>query len=84
MGRPEQVVRLVYPKVPKRLPDPLSQREVEVLLDRLERPLYRLVLMCAYGAGLRISEACSLKVGDIDSGRGVIHIRDAKGPGIAS
>jgi site-specific recombinase XerD len=34
--------------------------------------------MAAYGAGMRISEACSLHTTDIDSQRGVIHIRDGK------
>ena len=79
LNRPEEVVRLVWPRVKKRLPDPLSQKEVAYLLEKMERPLYRMVLMCAYGAGLRIGEACSLKVEDILSERGVIHIREAKG-----
>jgi site-specific recombinase XerD len=34
--------------------------------------------MTAYGAGMRISEACRLLTTDIDSQRGVIHIRHGK------
>jgi len=75
---PERVVGLHFPKVPRRLPDILSREEVWRLLEAIEPPKYRAVLMAAYGAGMRISEACSLLTTDIDSGRGVIHVRDGK------
>jgi len=75
---PEVVVGLHFPKVPHRLPDILSREEVWRLLEAIEPPKYRAVLMAAYGAGMRISEACSLLTTDIDSGRGVIHVRDGK------
>jgi site-specific recombinase XerD len=75
---PERVVGLHFPKVPHRLPDILSREEVWRLLEAIEPPKYRAVLMTAYGAGMRISEACSLLTTDIDSGRGVIHVRDGK------
>jgi len=75
---PEVVAGLHFPKVPHRLPDILSREEVWRLLEAIEPPKYRAVLMAAYGAGMRISEACSLLTTDIDSGRGVIHVRDGK------
>jgi len=78
LRRPEEVVRIPWPKVRRRLPDILSGSEVERVLAAVERRKYRMVLMAAYGAGLRVSEACSLCVGDIDSKRGLIHVRDGK------
>lgn len=75
---PQVVVGLHFPKVPHRLPDILSREEVWRLLEAVEPPKYRAVLVTAYGAGLRLSEACSLLTTDIDSGRGVIHVRDGK------
>lgn len=79
LGRPEIALRIPWPKVPIVLPDILSLDEVERLLGAIRLVKHRLVLMAAYGAGLRISEACSLEVGDIDSARGLIHIREGKG-----
>jgi site-specific recombinase XerD len=37
------------------------------------------MLMTAYGAGLRVSELCHLKVGDIDSARMTIRVEQGKG-----
>lgn len=39
---------------------------------------YRAIVLTAYGAGLRVGEVCTLMVGDIDSKRKLIHIRDTK------
>jgi site-specific recombinase XerD len=37
------------------------------------------ILMAAYGAGMRVTEACSLHVRDVDGERRVIHLRHGKG-----
>jgi site-specific recombinase XerD len=79
LRRPKVVATLPYPKVAYRLPDILDATEVHRLLEAVEPPRHRAVLMAAYGAGMRISEACSLLTTDIDSQRGVIHIRQGKG-----
>lgn len=78
LGRPEEVVRIPWPRVRRRLPDILSGSEVERLLGAVVSRKHRTVLMAAYGSGLRVSEACSLAVPDIDSKRGLIHVRDGK------
>ena len=78
LRRPEEVVRIPWPKVPRTLPDILSRDEVLRLLDRVGNIKHRAVLSCAYGAGLRITEACSLTVKDLDSQRGLIHVRKGK------
>ncbi len=78
LGRPEVAVQIPYPKVPHTLPDILSSEEVMALLDALGSVKYRAVVTTMYAAGLRISEACSLKPGDIDSQRMLIHVRLGK------
>ncbi|ETX10986.1 hypothetical protein OCH239_20370 [Roseivivax halodurans JCM 10272] len=40
---------------------------------------YRAALSISYGAGLRASEVCNLKVSDIDSARMLIHVEQGKG-----
>jgi site-specific recombinase XerD len=78
LRRPEEIVALPWPKVPHRLPEILSGTEVDQLLGAVEPLLYRAVVMTAYGSGLRIREACSLRVDDVDSKRKLIHVRDGK------
>lgn len=60
-------------------PTILSGSEVQRLLDALERPRDRAIVMLLYGSGLRISEALSLTTADVDAGRGVLTIRHTKG-----
>ncbi len=66
-------------RVPKKLPVVLSLGEVAQYLESLPKPQYRAALMLCYGSGLRISEAVSLKVSDIDSQRMLLRIEQGKG-----
>lgn len=78
LGRPEEVANIPWPKKPQRLPDIMTAEEVERLLREMRSLKHRAILMTAYGAGLRISEACSLETADIDSDRMLIHVREGK------
>jgi site-specific recombinase XerD len=79
LGRPEVMRSIPLPKVEKKLPVVLSGSEVESILAVMKPSMHRVVLMAAYGGGLRISEACRLQAGDIDSARMVIRVRRGKG-----
>ncbi|MCP3956613.1 MAG: tyrosine-type recombinase/integrase [bacterium] len=79
LNRPEVVARIPWPKVPKSLPDILSGSEVVALLEAVESLKHRTILTAAYGAGLRINEACSLGIDDVDSKRMLIKVRKGKG-----
>jgi integron integrase len=69
-----------YPraKTPKRLPTVFSHSEVLKVLEHLSPPEL-LVAYLMYGAGLRIDEAVSLRVKDIDFARHMILVRSGKG-----
>jgi integrase/recombinase XerD len=75
---PEVVEDLPRPRVPRTLPDVLSRDEVQEVLTSVHSLMHRTILITAYGAGLRISEALHLQARDIDSKRMIVHIRGAK------
>lgn len=79
LGRPEVAAAIPLPKVPHTEPDILSGSEVALVLSKVPGLKCRVVLATAYAAGLRLAEACRLEVRDIDSKRGVIHVRQGKG-----
>ena len=79
LGRQGVADGLPWPKVPHRKPDILSGREVELVLAELTTPVPAMAVLTAYGAGLRVSEACRLRPEDIDGRRGLIHVRLGKG-----
>jgi site-specific recombinase XerD len=79
LNRPEVAERLPWPKVPHKKPDILSGTEVEKLLGAIHGVVPAMALTTAYAAGLRISETCGLRAEDIDSRRGLIHVRLGKG-----
>lgn len=66
-------------RTPRKLPTILSADEVVRFLEAVPSLKARAALTTAYAAGLRASEAASLKVADIDSDRMVIQIHHGKG-----
>ena len=80
-GREEMKRFMQFHRKPWKLPVVLSVEEVATLLAAVPGPglKYRAALGISYGAGLRASEVCNLKVKDIDSDRMLIHVDDGKG-----
>jgi site-specific recombinase XerD len=79
LAREVEVAWLPPPRRPKRLPEVLSGTEVAALLAAVKSLKYRCILSTIYSAGLRISEACSLRPEQIDSDRMVIRVQAGKG-----
>jgi len=70
-----QIPRL---KQTRSLPEILTKTEVAQIFDCANSLRNKAILMTIYGAGLRISEVCNLKVRDIDSESMRIFIRCSK------
>ncbi len=64
---------------PRPLPNVLAGSEVRAVIRAIEDLKYQVLIMAIYGAGLRVTEACRLRVDDIDSLRMLIHVRHGKG-----
>ncbi|MFL1407369.1 integron integrase [Marinobacter sp. M1N3S26] len=70
--------QIVRSKKPRQLPVVFSHDEAMRVIDRLDAP-YRLLASLMYGSGLRVTEACRLRMKDLDFGQQVITVRDGKG-----
>jgi site-specific recombinase XerD len=62
-----------------RLPEPLSRSEVARLIEATRTTKQRVLLMTAYGAGLRVGELVRLEPGHIHSERMLIRVHEGKG-----
>lgn len=79
LGKDWKIETIPYAKAPKKLPQVLSQNEVLRLFDAISNLKHRAIVMTIYSAALRVSEAASLRMEDIDSQRMLIHVNEGKG-----
>ena len=79
LERADEVERIAYARMGRRLPVVLSREEVARLLDSAEVFHYRVLFTAMYACGLRINEAAHLRSGDIDSSRMMLRIHQGKG-----
>jgi len=73
------ILKFVRAKREKKLPVILSPDEVHRILANVRSLRYRVFFIVIYSCGLRLQEGTHLQVCDIDSVRGLIHIRGGKG-----
>ena len=69
---------IAHARARRRLPVVLSRAQVRAVLEHLAGPP-RLVALLLYGAGLRLQEALTLRVKDVQFGFGRIVVRGGKG-----
>ncbi len=74
-----QWVNIIKPPKIHTIPDILTPVEIEQLIGATRKLRYRVFLLTTYSMGLRLEEALSVQVGDIDAGRNQVHIRRGKG-----
>jgi len=79
LQRPEAHFYIPGAKLPSKLPQILNDDELVRLLTVSTNPKHRAILMTAFAAGLRASELCRLKPGDIDFKRMCLRVDQGKG-----
>ena len=79
LDRPDLSRHLSTVHEPRKVPVVLSPEEVTRFLEAAPGIKYKAAFSVAYGAGLRVSEVASLKVGDIDSKRMMLRVEQGKG-----
>jgi len=67
------------PRRGKRLPQVLSYKNIEKLLNAIKNFKHRVLCMLIYSGGFRVSEVVRLQINDLDEERKMIFIRNAKG-----
>ena len=79
LGRKEMVEEMPFARKGDTLPAVLTQEQVASVFRAEPNLKMRTAFITIYAAGLRVSEVVGLTIGDIDSARMAIRIRQAKG-----
>jgi site-specific recombinase XerD len=78
-GLPYQQFSLPSIERKDKLPSVLNASEVKALIKSCKLLKHRLLLSLCYGCGLRCAEVRHLRIGDVDTERKMLHVRQSKG-----
>jgi site-specific recombinase XerD len=76
--KPFQIDQLPRPKKERKLPDILNEEEVKRIFLSIKNLKHLTMIMLTYASGLRVSEVVKIRIQDIDTERGLVHIRGSK------
>ena len=81
LGVPREHFVIPLAKTPRIQPEILSRQQIAELFAACQNPARRMLLQTIYATGLRVAEACALRVADIDSAPDRMCIRVVHGKG---
>ena len=81
LGQERQHFVIPMAKIPATQPELLSRKQIAQLFEACHNPARRMLLQTIYATGLRVSEACALRVADIDSAPDRMCVRVVAGKG---
>jgi integrase/recombinase XerD len=79
MGLHLPVETLPRMKTGRALPKVYSEQEIEKIISSTTNLKHRLILMLAYGCGLRLEEVRTIRSGDFDFTKNLLRLRQGKG-----
>ena len=79
LNRKYAKVSFQRPRKERKLPQVIDRDFLINQISAIKNLKHKAILTVTYSVGLRVSEVINLKVSDIDSGRMIIHIKNAKG-----
>lgn len=79
LGSPRASLTVPVAREAQKLPEILSQAEVERIIAAAHSLRHRVLLMITYGGGLRVSELVRLRHKDLDMDRKLIRVEQGKG-----
>jgi integrase/recombinase XerD len=79
VGQPHKLDSIKYRKWNAKLPDIIDKSILIPKLEVIKDLKYQALFTLIYGTGIRLNEACSLKIEDFNKGRKVLIIREGKG-----
>ena len=69
----------LYPRKAFKLPGIMSPQEVNLLIQSCKTIKQRALIELFYSTGVRLEECSKLKIADVDSANGCIHVHEGKG-----
>lgn len=81
LGRARANFVIPIARAPATQPELLARQQIVELFEACQSPARRVLLQTIYATGLRVSEACALRVADIDSAPDRMCIRVVQGKG---
>ena len=81
LGEPRERFVIPLAKAPATQPELLSRQQIAALFAACTSPARRMLLQTIYATGLRVAEACALRVADIDSAPDRMCVRVVHGKG---
>ncbi|MCP4489699.1 MAG: tyrosine-type recombinase/integrase [Gammaproteobacteria bacterium] len=72
-------IKMTLPKCPQRIPELLTRKDINSILEATSNAKHKMLLLCCYACGLRVSEVVAIQIRHIDGERQLLRVEQGKG-----